>query len=291
MSIVHDAARMIGMNLAPGTTAQNAICPVCEGGRSKERSFSVTRQRDGRLSFNCFRASCTVNGGHLDDYGNAAALPTQKLGKEYKLRPYTGEKYPLCFEDLQFFEERFNIYEHVADKHISLTEHGDYLFDVIGQDYALNGYVIRRPVWSGEPQPPREGKGYGVKALTMMHAEAEPIAFYRGFDYNWGGSRLRHQMDHSTPLVIVEDQVSAMRLLSSGYKAVALLGTTLNLSRVREIQRESKRVILALDEDATAKAFKLAQQWGPAFDYFRVAILDMDIKDMTPWTEREVLGL
>jgi DNA primase len=89
--------------------------------------------------------------------------------------------------------------------------------------------------------------------------------------------------------VIVEDQLSAIRLVSTtGGRAIALLGTDLNQEKVSEIAKHCKEVTLALDKDATAKAFKLASLWGNAFEKFTVVRLEQDIKDMPPYAVHQM---
>lgn len=59
----------------------------------------------------------------------------------------------------------------------------------------------------------------------------------------------------SSVLVIVEDQLSAIRLLDYKVDSVALLGTNLNEERVAEIaEQKYNKVYLALDKDAFSLA-------------------------------------
>jgi DNA primase len=81
-------------------------------------------------------------------------------------------------------------------------------------------------------------------------------------------------------VVLVEDQISAVRAAYDGFHAVALLGTNLDQEVVRAISMLKRPVVIALDADATDKAFKLAKDWGMAFKSCRVAVLPCDLKDM-----------
>lgn len=277
MSLVHDTAKMLAVGLANGSTLPNVLCPVCDGGRSHDRTFSVSRLNNGTIAFNCFRDQCTVNGGRISEEGYSVARPaTTKQVR--KLKPYMGGTWCPSMEDFDFFEQRFHLSGRTVDRGVMTTERGEYAFPIFGADYKRRGYVIRQPVWKGFPQPPMEGRPGCPKALTYLEVDAEPISFYLD-------TGLQHV--ESSPLIIVEDQVSAMRCMSDGLRAVALLGTHLNMHRVREIASVSKDVIIALDEDATATAFGMAQTWGLAFNSCRIAILDQDIKDMP---RNEVLG-
>lgn len=284
MSIVHDAAKLLAMGVPPGTTVPNTICPICEGGRSKDRSFSVSRMRDGTIRFNCFRDQCTVNGGRIDDMGYVPGVPVKSTGTARKLRPYWGESYMLAFEDNDYFKDRFLIGDYVSDKYIRVTGEDEYLFPIYGPYHGLRGYVRRQPVWKGTPAPVRTGRPEKPKALTFLQEDKEPIAFYLDLPYE-------ARQGPDMPLIIVEDQVSAMRCLEDGLRAVALLGTHLNMARVRDITRVSRNVIIALDEDATGTAFDMARTWSMAFTSCRVAILEQDIKDMGDGEVMGALGL
>jgi DNA primase len=84
----------------------------------------------------------------------------------------------------------------------------------------------------------------------------------------------------SCSAVLVEDQISAMRVAASGLAhGVALLGTGMNYEKVRELQETVDNVVIALDADATSLAFQHAAKWGAAFKRCRVLCLREDIKD------------
>ena len=80
--------------------------------------------------------------------------------------------------------------------------------------------------------------------------------------------------------IIVEDQMSALR--ASDYLTfVALLGTDLSYNKVNEIKEIGKfPVLLALDNDAIAKAVKYVQHYRSVLP-MQLVRLDKDIKDMT----------
>lgn len=82
---------------------------------------------------------------------------------------------------------------------------------------------------------------------------------------------------------IVEDMFSSKRLEQEGLKSVALLGTHMSDTLVKDILDYSPyaKVFLALDEDATAKAVQYRRCYGAIFRNFIIVPLDKDIKDMT----------
>src|SRR5690606_19438465 len=92
-----------------------------------------------------------------------------------------------------------------------------------------------------------------------------------------------HLSDDPRGLVIVEDQLSAMRCWQLGYDSVALLGIALTDDRAAEIVRHLHRlhkrpVLLALDADAFQVALREARRrvWID-----RAVLLSHDLKDVT----------
>lgn len=262
MSDVATEARLLAADLAPGDTLRNQVCPSCGGGNTRETSFSVTRQHLGVL-WNCYRASC----GERGFAGTAGAL-AQPAWEPKKMRPYTGTLEKPLVSDRRYFFERFGLDGQVSDAYIRVNDRDEYVLPVGDLNGYVRGYVVRQPAWKGDPEPPRTGIIGRPKALTYFHVDAPLQALYRP------GRQL------SDALVVVEDQISAMKIAQEGVTAVALLGTHVNAERVREwSQLRPREVVIALDPDATAAAIQIARTWGLAFDKMRVALLSEDPKD------------
>lgn len=82
----------------------------------------------------------------------------------------------------------------------------------------------------------------------------------------------------SNGTIIVEDQLSAVRA-SAYLTSVALLGTDLSYNKVNEIKEIGRfPVLLALDNDAIAKAVKYVQQYRSVLP-MQLVRLDKDLKD------------
>lgn len=238
-------------------------CPNC--GKPK---FYVTRKSDGYL-YHCFRASCNLSGFAPADFTHLVSAKTtakvSNLGN-----PYTGELSRLTELDALWFQDRFNVYPSLHS--IRVAGHCHYALEIVGPRGEHKGWVIRKP-WSGEPRCPRpalnDGKPKsmtylepGCTALSWHHADLPPDFT----PYGW---------------VIVEDQVSAMRLAEMGLDAIALLGCDISPQKLAEIARNTPRgetIVIALDPDATSKAFELARKVAHSLKV-RVAILDYDPKD------------
>ena len=259
-----------GMALELGAT-RRIVCPWCMGGSSGETSMNLTRTGTG-LAYNCHRASCGVH-GYVDESG---ASLTRTPGREgprgfepnyRKERVYTGPVLPLTLEDFAYFDQRYELGAVPVEGRIYRSYDGRYILPILwrGKD---RGYVLRKP-WDGAPiEHPWQGR----KSDVYLH---DQTAIQQAL-YTHRGSA------HRDTVVIVEDQLSAMKVAeaSTSIYGVALLGSLLNVEKVREIQRlRPEEVILALDADATATSFKYAREFGLAFPRMRVAILERDLKD------------
>lgn len=90
----------------------------------------------------------------------------------------------------------------------------------------------------------------------------------------------------SKSLLIVEDQVSAMRMAPYMH-TVALLGTHISQEKVDEMKAgDYKHIVLCLDNDATGEAIKLALKWQSQIPIC-IRGLMKDIKDMDDETFKE----
>jgi hypothetical protein len=207
-----------------------------------------------------------------------------------ELSPYEGDIENLTEEDVIFFDARYELPN--ADKWISRNS-SRYVLPIYDTHGVPRGYVARqgyRPKRDGVFYPsPLYGRSSGQKAYTFMHARGPVQSFYR----------CSHWYKDGAALVLVEDQLSAIKAAHAGFNSCALLGMPVaaigsysGADRIREIASlRPKEVVVAMDEDATDKAFQFARNWGMAFNKCRVALLDSDIKD-TPLADiREVLGL
>lgn len=201
-----------------------------------------------------------------------------------ELRPYTGSSETLTEADLLFFERVYEINQLTARRYIRRGDDGCYLLPMLNPDRVLRGMVLRTP-WAGSPLAEGKHRAW-PKADTYSERVGEPVqSFYvrrviasPEIIYVSGG-----------PVIVVEDQLSAIKAYDCGYNAVAMLGVPNSersdsysgQDRVAEIARFAgkRTVVVAFDADATAQSFAFARKWGNAFHTLRVAILSQDIKD------------
>jgi hypothetical protein len=250
--------------------SRRVVCPQCRGGDGAERSFSISRT-GGLIKFNCHRASCPAKGV----MGGRASY-TAEARVERTPDNYTGSLQPLWPTDIRAFRD---VYEtNVKDNDlIHVNDTDEYVLPIYGPDEYIRGYNVRQP-WKGTP---RKGRRNQPKSNVYMHSMKPVQSFYEG-------------MAGTGTVVIVEDQLSAMKAAQHSRIGwgVAIMGSHLDVARVAEIQKlRPSQVLIALDCDATQKAFELAREYGLAFPKTRVVILDRDIKDTPAKDINEVLGV
>lgn len=207
--------------------------------------------------------------------------------KTATLRPYTGALIPIEYLDSIFFLNKYEIPTYISCERIRLAPASQrYALPIYGPGWKQRGYVLRKP-WDGAPRQAYEPFFELPKADTFMELHEPQQSFYR------------HYSAQPRPLIVVEDQLSALKAYAHGYDAVALLGTPYvkgtgfqYADRVAEIAREAgeAEVIVALDADATVESLHFVKKWGGAFKKIRAAILDRDLKDEPSKEFRRILG-
>lgn len=258
----------------PGTSKE--LCPLCEGGSSRERSLSLTVADDGvSWAAFCHRASCKFfsRGGRP---GAPAELPrpafeerpyrgdTQAIGAEThpywmgKLRRAMGPNWPRRAEQAGFLQ--------AADDPREL------LFPLRTVFGSRRGYISRR--WNED----------GTRTVRTWRERPGPV--YSVYD----GSLFQRETAAPAEVWLVEDHLSAARLAIDVYRpaataGVALCGTHVLGELVRELRPlwlRAERVYVALDPDAATQGIETAlwlrNEYG--LDAWPV-LLPADIKDLS----------
>lgn len=238
------------------------VCPVCNGGSSRERSMSI-RHSDRGVGFCCFRDRCGVRGylsggvvfGNGDDAtskrSTSPLLDITALPDEY----YTHLPVNVTSVAPQWEQKRRMV-----------------LYPVLSYWGTELGYVQRHykslnDWWSGP------------KAINIKHnpKSEEPFLHFPHLT--------REQFDGS--LVIVEDWPSA-EAVAQYRPSCALLGTNLSPSELGLFLKLGVRhLIICLDNDALATAAVLKRKVGLVFDQVDVMFVDKDPKDMSEGDLRE----
>lgn len=243
---------MIGATLKMGETAR-LLCPKCRGGSSGEKSFICSRDVGSVVLYHCFRATCTFSGR----IGMAPSLHDHTSPRVRARRAMEHPVEPLDKEDIEMFRAVFGI---TPDRDTywcpSMERYAHRVYGPIGQN---RGWVLRD--YAGHKVP---------KALAYPYSDlAEPfISWYYP------------NKELESCVVVVEDMLSAKKVADSGFKAVALLGTWIDIERAYEIADISsgRAVHLALDEGTVATMLSYRDKFECIFGPAKVWLLKDDLK-------------
>lgn len=254
----------IGDSLESGDYAKRIRCPKCE---APEKAFQIWRDKEGLLRWKCWRASCGYWGrdsGYADPHLLRKREPRKKEAK-----PYTGALEPLSDEWRNFLQKQVGW----SDRHIQAA----------GARYAPDVHRVALPVLS----PNGTVRGHVLRSYStvsdkkVMTYKIDVECPFLSWYPCWNES-----CDY---VVVVEDIPSAVR--ASRYThAVALLGTHVSEDSALEIAERKKKVVWALDDDATTKAIKWHKEYKLLFSGSTVLHLTRDIKNMKEDELCELLG-
>lgn len=257
------------------------LCPSCGGGRSKERSLSISRRSSTEAFFNCFRAKCNLGGGHIALYQSEDGEVLRAKSKRHTTSPVTHNLTGLDRETVEFFINKYHLTPaHLAYGRFRTTFDRRVYMPIFDPNRLNRGGAVRKykELYKGR----REYSSI-PKSLNYFTPESDKVCaswYYRA----------RGRRKNSDALVVVEDIVSALRL-TTHVDAVSLMGTALSDDKQKEI-RESRyeKVYLALDEDATLKALRTKRACSLYLPNLQVLPLQRDIKDMPPDMLEEILN-
>lgn len=231
-------------------------CPFCGGKRTL--GISV---KDGLKLYGCYRASCGSKGKLRTERGTEAirnALSGRKEGAEER----RSRSIPTLISDIRNHE---HVMAYLASNHcLYAIEHR-----LIRADYApADNRILFR----------EEGdlaSAYGrslddrQKPKWLAYGEPKPV----------------FTVGRGTDLAIVVEDIASACAVSSLATGVAILGTNITYDARRTL-RAFKKVMVALDKDASAKALKEAEKVNGV-----VRLLDCDLKWLEPEEIRERLNL
>lgn len=243
------------------------ICPECNGGRTKERSFTVWRS-PGKIHYKCWRVSCGVSG--YVPSGGSGVVEEKYLPVKKGLRPYTGDTRPLSDTELEYAWVKWGLNEEAL------------IFQGVSADKATGRIVF--PIYT------KEGYGWGHQ-LRSIDGKGRKASFYWHSEYPERLHFPKGAHEASSSIWLVEDIPSAIRLREHKKVSTALLGSVLSTRQVRAVHSATwKRLFLALDKDATDKAIKAKQRYSLMFEKFTVVPLEKDIKNMSHDELESLLG-
>lgn len=243
--------------LADGESSRE-ICPMCEGGSTRERSLSCKRT-GVVISFTCWRASCGYSGRVV----SGETYNTRQPKKNRRVYDIVGVP-DSARAVLESKVKSQSLREQTG--YVHLTGRDAFAFPIFRSNGMIAGHVLRT-----------YEKGDFPKALVQSHE-------YRGCAW-WS--------DTESPkvIVIVEDIPSAAWLNDvTGIAAVALMGASLSEDKTHDIlSARPSCIIVCLDPDALVAALDMANTLKARTDAMvLVHNLPIDIKDMS---DKEVAEL
>lgn len=241
-----------GLSIAPEGRLR-MDCPAC----GKKNTFSVSDTGGERLWY-CFHADC-----------NARGRTGFRVRKDAPYHPLLKKMQPVCKPDVnQAFElpETFVAIsrEPAAESYVKrVSAYDAYLAGRVDirYDFRMNRVV------------------YLIKdGRNTVDAAGRSLANIKPKWWRYGKSGNPFVCGTSRIGVILEDCASACSV-SNILSGIALLGTNLQDSHLPFLRRYD-RLLVALDKDATQKAFQLVRQLQ-AHRPTSLVVLNKDVKDMT----------
>lgn len=229
-------------------------CPFC-GGRSK---FSVSKL-DGKLLWNCYRASCSAHGS----YQGQRSIDAVKNRLTKQASPtYEKRTTPLPYVTSSVYNHSAALQYLKANNCLQAVEKG-----LIKVRYApSDGRVLFYT---------KDGCGAVGRSL-----ERRAVKWW-----SYGDTSSGYSVGSGSTLVYVEDVPSACSVSRlDGYVGVAMLGTS--VGGMPPIVGTYSRIVV-LDNDAASKAFSLARQLG---DGATIRLTKADLKSLSLCELRDVLS-
>lgn len=217
-------------------------CPFCGG----VKKFTLSHQ-DGKLIWNCFKASCTAKGA----YRVGHSLEAIKTGS-YKV--------------ITNIKRSRDIPEILSD-----PAHHNRVMAYLEANNCLYAYNNKINKISYDPKEDRvlfHTNGVGAVGRSLSKRIPKWLTY--------GNTDGLFISGHSDIVVLVEDAASACAVAATGiYTGAALLGTNVSPLQRAEL-RQYKTVYIALDKDASSVAIKLYKKLS--LPDVRIVFLQTDLK-------------
>lgn len=270
---VHALPKYVREGIALG--ASRIRCPVCEGGKSRELSLSISQTPDtiGLLRLHCWRDSC---GWYCITLLDDAALIKYEGRKLQQGQAYKGCTMKVLRNMACEINRRWNIlpsaYRGRWFQSADVTD--ELVMSIRNRSGHELGHITRTVAPKGE------------KVVRTYKTTAQPFL-------DWW---LPTQSSKKFPLIIVEDSISAA-IIASYHQcpALALLGTGMSVADAVSIRDEAKRLLthdgrflLALDPDAFETAKKLSNRHQGILELVPV-FMDSDFKDLSNEDRRKFI--
>ena len=234
-------------------------CPFC----MRNNTFSISKE-DSKVLWYCFSASCDAKGAYY----------TEKTMHDIEHFIYQNKDKV----DVDFIVPKNFISPHSSNRCLR------YLMN----NNSFNAFNTNRADVRFDPALDR--------VVFMVHDDEGRIigGVGRSLNYNvlpkwyvYGSKKYPFICGEGDTAVIVEDCASACAV-SDNFAGLALMGTSLPQEYISVIKKRFKNAIVALDRDATTKAFDIAREVGMVA-HTRVVMLEDDLKYFKPVDIKEML--
>lgn len=263
---------VMAIGLRPGETSHGNTCPACGGGRSNDKSFSVSISHDDYLLYHCHRATC----GYSGRIPTAVRTTTAPVAHREPKHP-PGPRTPLSERPdlINKVKEWYGItYNTMQQRQVSV--HGDQL-------------CIH--IWN-HSHPYLADWSYEYRYLPPVPEGCKKSMHYRMSDMLWYADFSFLDRENPKPVWIVEDTWSALKTFQEWGTGIALMGTHFSdevAIHLATVYGSDRTFYLALDKDATEKAFKYQQKFKFILPNLRVVPLSKDMKYLNRKQMEELL--
>jgi len=224
-------------------------CPFCN-----HTNTLIIRRIDSDLFWNCFSASCSAKGKHEGEMSMQQVYETVVTKEKEKEKDFILPK---------SFVSIFST---------------DKCTDYFKKNHCIESYI------KGKVEMKYDVKQHRA-VFIIKEKEKVKGAIGRGLNaqvypkwFMYGSKTYPFICGNTDTAVLVEDCASACSVSESeAHTGVALMGTSLPDSYIPVLKKKFKKVIVALDRDATTKAFDISNQLRYYMDT-EVKILEDDLK-------------
>jgi len=249
---------LIIKNLIPNTDVDTRIdCPFCHN-----TNTLTIKKNNADLMWYCFHASCSAKGKHQAEVTMQQVYETVVTKRKEKEKPFvlpssfiSIHSEPKCVEYLK------------KNNCIKAKEKGKVSFM-----YDVKQHRIVFLIKEKEKLRGAIGRGLNSKVYPKW--------------YIYGDKSYPFICGNKDKAILVEDCASACAV-SHLYSGVALMGTSLPDTFIPVIRKKYKEVIVALDRDATTKAFDISNK----LRYYMPTKVKMLQDDLKYFNEQEIKGI
>lgn len=226
-------------------TSARMLCPSCSGGNGREESFSLQRLQAGVFG-KCWRATCGFK--TFVGFDKATGYIGTAPPKEKRHKAFVDDISDLPRDTEKALVDKYEVpAETLFEWQVGWCyDKSRLVMPILGAGRRLCGYSLRDLSGLAKPKV--------LSYRTPELPESMPlVGMYAGNAPNF--------------CVVVEDQISAMKIYSLGFNAIALMGCDLSLAKSMFIQKYFQKVVIFLDFDALNKVRLDLKKVGWLFEY------------------------